>query len=75
MDAVVQAVRRFNRFYTAKIGVLTDHLLDSEYTLTRVRILYEIEHGEEPTAAAIAQDLRLDRGYMSRICRAFSARG
>src|SRR5207244_8728754 len=54
-------------FYTEQIGVVTEHLLSSNFSLTEVRILYEIAHRDAPTAATIAADLRLDRGYMSRI--------
>jgi DNA-binding MarR family transcriptional regulator/GNAT superfamily N-acetyltransferase len=64
-------VRRFNRFYTEQIGLLTDRLLKSEYSLIQLRILYEIGYRDSPTAARIAHDLRLDRGYMSRILQRF----
>jgi len=67
MREVVERIRRFNRFYTEHIGVVTEHLLRSNFSLTEVRILYEIAHRDSPTAATIAADLRLDRGYMSRI--------
>ncbi len=71
----VQAVRRFNRFYTRQIGVLHEGLLDSQFSLTEVRVLYEIAHHENPTAAEIADVLRLDPGYLSRLLRGFRARG
>jgi DNA-binding MarR family transcriptional regulator/GNAT superfamily N-acetyltransferase len=67
MKKIVDAVRRFNRFYTDQIGVLTEHIYRSDYSLIEVRILYEIEHRESPTAAQIALYLGLDRGYLSRI--------
>ena len=68
---VVERVRRFNRFYTKQIGVLAGHLLSSDYSLTEIRVLYEIAHRDSATAAGIALDLDLDRGYMSRILRRF----
>lgn len=71
----IQAVRRFNRFYTRRIGVLHEGLLDSQFSLTEVRVLYEIAHREQPTAADIAEALQLDPGYLSRILRGFRARG
>src|SRR5437764_618632 len=71
MKEVVDGVRRFNRFYTEHIGVLTEHIYRSDYSLIEVRILYEIEHRDSATAAEIALHLSLDRGYLSRILQRF----
>lgn len=71
----VDAVRRFNRFYTRGIGVLDEHLLGSGLALPEVRLLYEIAHRDGPSAADIGKELRLDPGYLSRLVERLRARG
>src|SRR4029453_7316226 len=72
----VDAVRRFNRFYTRKIGVLRPALYATRWSLAEVRVLSELAHADAPpTASALAASLGLDPGYLSRILRGFAAHG
>ena len=71
----VAEIRRFNRFYTRQIGVLQEGLLRSPFSLTEVRVLYEIAHGKQATAVVLCRQLGLDAGYVSRILRSFEKRG
>jgi DNA-binding MarR family transcriptional regulator/GNAT superfamily N-acetyltransferase len=71
----IESIRRFNRFYTRQIGVLEEGLVQSPYSLTEARIIYELAHHEQTTAAKLASELKLDAGYLSRILRDFAQRG
>jgi DNA-binding MarR family transcriptional regulator/GNAT superfamily N-acetyltransferase len=74
-DDRIAAVRGFNRFFTRHIGVLREGLLQSEFTLTELRILYELAHHGDQQPAALCRELGLDRGYLSRIVGKFEAAG
>ncbi|MFD0559472.1 GNAT family N-acetyltransferase [Stackebrandtia endophytica] len=71
----VARVREFNRFFTHQIGLLDEGLLDSPYSLTEVRVLFELRHTGDSDATHLATGLGLDPGYLSRILRRFVADG
>lgn len=63
----ISAVREFNRVYTNLIGLLHGSYLDSPYSLTEARVLFELAHGTECEISALRSSLDIDAGYLSRI--------
>lgn len=72
---VIDRIRSFNRFYTNIAGLLDQHFLDSPFSLTEGRVLYEICNAEECSAKKIRKTIVIDEGYLSRILKSFSKRG
>jgi len=70
----IEAVRRFSRFYTHRIGVLKEGLLGSSFSLAEARVLFELAHHERAIAKQIAEELSLDSGYLSRLLRGLETR-
>ena len=71
----VDAVRRFNRFYTRRIGALQPGFLGSPFRLPQARVLYELGHRGEATASELGAALDLDPGYLSRLLAGLRRQG
>ncbi len=78
MDEVLrlraEALRRFNRAHTSLVGLLQQAYLDSGFSLTEVRVIYEIANRDGLTITDLARDLILDNGYLSRLVRGLKDR-
>ena len=75
MKQRVASVRAFNRFYTKQIGALNEKLVRSPFSLTEVRVLYELAHHDGIAARELANELELDSGYLSRMVKKFNELG
>jgi DNA-binding MarR family transcriptional regulator len=73
-QVLIDRIRSFNRFYTNIIGLLDQHFLDSPFSLTEGRVLYEICNTEECSAKKIREQIIIDEGYLSRILDSFVKR-
>ncbi|MRG44288.1 GNAT family N-acetyltransferase [Chitinophaga sp. SYP-B3965] len=75
MNQFISNIRKFNRYYTKQLGLLQQHFLDTDYSLTDIRVLYEIDFNGQTTATGIRDALQIDAGYLSRILRSFEKKG
>jgi DNA-binding MarR family transcriptional regulator/N-acetylglutamate synthase-like GNAT family acetyltransferase len=74
LETRIDAIRRFNRFFTRRIGVLREGLLHTPYSLTEARILFEIANRDDLTASDLSRELGLNPGYLSRILAGLEGR-
>src|ERR687894_1936092 len=70
----IDPIRRFNRFFTRRIGALREGLLHTPYSLTEARILFEIANRDDLSGSDLSRELGLDPGYLSRILSSLERR-
>jgi DNA-binding MarR family transcriptional regulator/GNAT superfamily N-acetyltransferase len=75
IDQRIGSIRAFNRFYTNVIGALRGGLLDTPYSLTEARVLFELGHADATEVAELRRALDIDRGHLSRMLSRFDGDG
>lgn len=75
LEKRIEDIRSFNRMYVQRIGVLTERVFDSPYSLTELKIIYELSVKKSTTATHIRKSMSLDGGYLSRILNKFEKEG
>ncbi|MGA2613199.1 MAG: bifunctional helix-turn-helix transcriptional regulator/GNAT family N-acetyltransferase [Spirochaetia bacterium] len=70
----VQILRRFNRYYTNRLGLLSRYRFDTNLTLTEARVIFEVGQAGEHTQSALGRDLKVDMGYLNRVVRRLEER-
>jgi DNA-binding MarR family transcriptional regulator/GNAT superfamily N-acetyltransferase len=71
----ISAVRRFNRCYTKILGMLAEGLVDTPYSLTEARVLFELNQRDNTEVSELRRTLDLDAGYLSRLLARFETDG
>jgi DNA-binding MarR family transcriptional regulator/GNAT superfamily N-acetyltransferase len=71
----IAAVRAFNRMYTKVIGLLDERMLSTPYSLTEVRVMFELAHRDAMPVTQLRRTLSLDPGYLSRLLARFESDG
>jgi len=64
----IERVRAFNRSWTEVLGLLDRHLLDTNYTLTEARILFELGRSRAGVDRLDLRDrLAIDQSFLGRV--------
>lgn len=74
-ERVITQIREFNRFYTVLLEFLNRNYLDSGYSITETRILFELKQNCQMSANRLIEMLHLDKSYISRLIRNFEQKG
>jgi DNA-binding MarR family transcriptional regulator len=75
LSRCVERLRRFNRFYTPRIGALERNYLGLGRSLTEARLIFELSHRNGCAARDVARELQVDAGYLSRTLKRFEREG
>lgn len=73
--AAIDQIREFNRFYTVLLGLLDRNYLNSGFSVTETRLLFELGQERPVSANRLAGLLGLDKSYISRLIRGFEQKG
>ena len=72
----VESVRRFNRHWTAVLGLLDQGILATEHTLTEARVLFELaQQGPSSERMALRERLGLDASFLTRVLARMAEQG
>jgi DNA-binding MarR family transcriptional regulator len=69
--SIITNIRAFNRYYTNMIGLLDKGYLETCYTLTEARILFEMTPGGKIDTSDIIDTMLIDKSYLSRVLKKF----
>ena len=73
--STIEKIRQFTRFYTHFFGLYNNNYLESKFSLTEARVIFELGRKKENSAKELSENLLLDSGYLSRIISKFENNG
>lgn len=74
-ENAILKIREFNRFYMPALELLGNHYLGSEYSAAEARVLFEIYENDGCNASYIANEMNIDKSYLSRIIKKHEKNG